>query len=66
MKFDKYVNIDNDYRFSQDDLEHFGDRSPPGYHKIRLVSKLQNTVTWLFATESVDQDGQPEQVFHLI
>ena len=48
----------------------FGDRAPPGYKKIRLLSKSKNQVYWLFESEeepSVGEDGkEKEKDLHIV
>ena len=52
MKFREYDDIENadkQYGISDADFYYFGDRSPEGgYEKIRLLSKVQHQVYWLF------------------
>ena len=38
------------------DFNFFGDRSPNGYEKVRLVSKIQHMVLWLFKKEEIVDD----------
>ena len=47
-KFNEYVEMEEAFGLSVNEYSIFGDRAPPGYTKIRLFSKLGNTVHWLF------------------
>lgn len=39
-RFSEYKDIDNEHKISINDLRLFGNRSPEGYEKVRLVTKL--------------------------
>lgn len=55
--------MDNDLSFV--DFTYFGDRKPEGYEKVRLVSKTQHTVIWLFKKEEKVEE-EIEVNYHLI
>ena len=48
IKYNAFSNINTKYGLSKDDESYFGDRAPEGYEKVRLVSKMQHTVFWMF------------------
>ena len=53
---------------AQKDL--FGDRAPPGYKKVKLLSKSKNQVYWLFESEEEPtprEDGkQKDKDLHIV
>ena len=64
-RFNEYIDVDDKYGMSYVDYALFGDRKPEGYEKIRLISKTQHTVIWLFKKEEIIDD-QIEVNYHLI
>lgn len=47
-KFVQYSDINSHYGLSHNDYHYFGYREPCGYDKVRLISKVQHQVFWLF------------------
>ena len=64
-KFYEYIDVDNDHGISFSDFTIFGDRSPEGYKKEKLISKTQHTVVWLFSKQE-DIDGVIQLNYHLV
>ena len=54
--------MDQEYGLSLGDFEIFGDRSLNGYQKVKLLTKLQNSVYWIFKRKvtSVYEDEESE------
>jgi len=48
QSFNQYKISLEEHGFKQSEQDMFGDRSPKGYDKLRLLSKVNDTVFWLF------------------
>ena len=46
--YQQYFVVDVENGLNMVEYSVFGDRSPPGFKKVRLLSKLNDTIYWLF------------------
>lgn len=47
-KFKDHTDRDNKHGLSKQEFSLFGDRFPKGYEKVRLISKSQRHIYWIF------------------
>lgn len=56
----------NKYSFTNIENLIFGDRSPAGYTKVRLLSKIQNQIYWLFKAEAAESENEDQETYFII
>lgn len=56
--------VDNGHGLSKKEFEIFGDRVPPGFSKVRLLSKMRNQVLWILQLALMQKPSQPQ--YHIV